>query len=209
MTKFDIDALLAFHRRVFGDARMEGEGGGNGEGKPTGEGEDGGDGFKPIASQADLDRIVTDRLTRERAKFKDYDDLKAKASELDKLKESQQTDTEKAVSAARKEAEEAVRTEVRRERVLDRVEVLAAKDFADAEDARLRLAGRADEFLTKDGQIDSDAVKAALSTLLKDKPHLAAKGGPKGDVGQGSRPDPPKDSGTGRARLAAAYAAKK
>ena len=33
-------------------------------------------------TQADLDRIVSERLQRERAKFADYDDLKAKAAGL-------------------------------------------------------------------------------------------------------------------------------
>ncbi|MFE2912826.1 capsid assembly scaffolding protein Gp46 family protein [Kitasatospora indigofera] len=46
-------------------------------------------------SQADLDRIVADRLTRERAKFADYDDLKAKAAQLDKATEDQKSEFQK------------------------------------------------------------------------------------------------------------------
>ena len=46
--------------------------------------------FQAPASQAELDRIVEQRLARERAKYADYDDLKAKAekaaqAEKDKL----------------------------------------------------------------------------------------------------------------------------
>lgn len=45
-------------------------------------------------TQADVDRIVADRLKREREKFKDYDDLKAKAGEAktaeDRLAELEQ-----------------------------------------------------------------------------------------------------------------------
>lgn len=198
---WDIPALLAFHRSVFGDARME-----DPPPPPSDPPADPPKDDKTF-TQADLDRIVAERVAR--AKPKDYDDLRAAKTELDKLKESQQSDTEKAINAAKSETEKAVRSEVQRERVLDRVEVLAAKDFADAEDARLRLGARADEFIGKDGQIDADAIKTALGNLLKDKPHLAAKGDgrPKGDVGQGAR-ETPKDTGTGRARLAAAYAAK-
>lgn len=161
-------------------------------------------------TQDELDRIVNDRLSRERGKFKDYDDLKTKASELDKLREASQSETEKAVNAARKEAEESVRAEVRRERVLDRVEVLAAKEFADAEDARLRLEKRADEFVGKDGQIDAAAITAALAQLLKDKPHLAAKGDgrPRGNADQGPRGAAPVDPGPGVNRMRAAYASK-
>jgi hypothetical protein len=132
------------------------------------------------------------------------------AKRLADMEEASKSETEKAVSAARREAEEAVRAEVRRERVLDRIEVLAAKDFADAEDARLRLGTRADEFVGKDGEVDSDAVRAALAQLLKDKPHLTARGDgrPKGDVDQGARPTSKPDPTPGRGRLAAAYASK-
>jgi hypothetical protein len=35
-------------------------------------------------TQAEVDQIVKDRLTRERAKYADYDELKAKAAEADK-----------------------------------------------------------------------------------------------------------------------------
>ena len=97
------------------------------------------------------------------------------AKRLAEIEAASQTDLEKAVTAARRETEDAIRAEVRRERVLDRIEVLAAKDFADPEDARLRLGQRADEFVTSDGAVDTDAIAAALKTLLGDKPHLAAK----------------------------------
>jgi hypothetical protein len=56
---------------------------------PSGGGAGGGDGWKPPESQEELDRIVNTRLGRERDKFKDYDDLKAKAQELDQLRAKQ------------------------------------------------------------------------------------------------------------------------
>lgn len=39
--------------------------------------------FKPITSQEDLDVIIEKRLTRERRKYADYDQLKAKAAQVD------------------------------------------------------------------------------------------------------------------------------
>lgn len=66
--------------------------------------------FSPIESQGELDRIVSKRVERERAKFSDYDDLKASAGELPKLRE-----THEAAIA----------------------EVTKAKETADAEVARL------------------------------------------------------------------------
>jgi hypothetical protein len=56
-------------------------------------------GFTPPASQADLDRIIADRLSRERAKFADYDDLRAKAEQLDAIEEANKTEAQKQADA--------------------------------------------------------------------------------------------------------------
>ena len=42
--------------------------------------------FDPITTQEALDKIIGDRLAREKAKFADYDDLKEKAGKYDELK---------------------------------------------------------------------------------------------------------------------------
>ena len=47
-------------------------------------------------TQADVDRIVKERVQRERAKFADYDDLKAKASRFDEIEDANKTEIEKA-----------------------------------------------------------------------------------------------------------------
>jgi len=46
-------------------------------------------------TQGELDRIVGERVGRERQKYADYDDLKTKASEYDKLADSQKTDLDR------------------------------------------------------------------------------------------------------------------
>lgn len=65
--------------------------------------------YTPPATQADLDRIITDRVSRERAKFGDYGDLKAKASKFDEITEAQKTElqkiTERAEAAERRAQE--------------------------------------------------------------------------------------------------------
>lgn len=58
----------------------EGDGAGSGDG-----------GFQPITSQDDLNRIIDDRLKRERAKYADYAELKDKAKAYDKLQQDSQT----------------------------------------------------------------------------------------------------------------------
>jgi trimethylamine:corrinoid methyltransferase-like protein len=62
------------------------------------------DEFKAPASQEELDRIIQSRLARDRAKFADYDDLKARADKLAQIEEANKTEAEK--SAARAEAAE-------------------------------------------------------------------------------------------------------
>lgn len=73
-------------------------------------------------TQADVDRIVAERLARERAKYGDYKQLKAKAAELDQLKEAEKTAVERLqsqLSEAVARAEQAER-EVWRERAARR-----------------------------------------------------------------------------------------
>ncbi len=128
--------------------------------------------------QAAVDRIVEERLARERKRYADYDDLKAKADEADRVKAEQEeanaSDLDKAVKAAKKETEEALRAEFARVRVADKVDALAAGKFADVEDARLRLSSRTEDFI-KDGDVDTDAITKALDEVLEKHPHLAAK----------------------------------
>lgn len=62
-------------------------------------------------TQADVDRVVQERLAREREKYADHEDLQRKAAELDEIKASQQSELEKVTAraeAAEKKAAEAV-----------------------------------------------------------------------------------------------------
>ena len=51
---------------------------------------------KDVFTQDEVNSIVNDRLKRERAKYEDYDALKAKASKLDELEEANKTELQKA-----------------------------------------------------------------------------------------------------------------
>lgn len=48
-------------------------------------------------TQAELDAIVGDRLKRERAKYADYDEFKAKAAKFDEAEEASKSELQKAV----------------------------------------------------------------------------------------------------------------
>lgn len=100
-------------------------------------------------TQADLDKIVKDRLERERQKFADYTDLKSKAQQLDELKEANKTDQEKLEGRATKAEQRATELETK----LARYEVAAEKN----------LPGELAEFLT--GSKEEMAAKA--DTLLE------------------------------------------
>lgn len=62
-----------------------------------GDGGQGNDQNPPVKTftQEELERILAERLKREREKYKDYDELKKAAEELKKLKEAQMSETEK------------------------------------------------------------------------------------------------------------------
>lgn len=48
-------------------------------------------GFEPITSQDDLDKVIQARVARERAKFSDYDALKAKAAQAEAAENAKKT----------------------------------------------------------------------------------------------------------------------
>lgn len=51
-------------------------------------------------TQSELDAIVSDRLKRERTKFQDYESLRQKAEQFDKLEEANKTELQKATEKA-------------------------------------------------------------------------------------------------------------
>lgn len=106
------------------------------------------DEFKPITSQDELNEALKDRLVRERAKFKDYSDLKAKAAKLDEIEQANQTEAEK---AAKRVAElEAELNSTRRDSL--RLKIASANGITDADDIDLFLTGTDEETLTKQAQ---------------------------------------------------------
>lgn len=75
--------------------------------------------FEAITSQEDFEKRLGERLARERAKYSDYRDLKAKAAKLDELEEASKTElqriTERAETAEKALAQaqfDALRSEV-------------------------------------------------------------------------------------------------
>lgn len=126
-------------------------------------------------TQGDVDRIVTDRVAREKAKYVGFDDFKAKATKFDEGEAAKAPELERTRLAAIKEGGDAARAELTHERVLDKIEVAAAGKFSHPEDVQEKLSKRIAEFIGKDGTIDAAAITAAVDKLLTDRPDLAAE----------------------------------
>ena len=103
------------------------------------------DEFKAIASQDELNKVINDRLQRERAKYADYKDLKAKAEQFDAIEKASQTDAERA--AARIQELEAELSTTRRDSL--RLKIASDHGITDADDIDLFLTGTDEETLTK------------------------------------------------------------
>ena len=79
--------------------------------------------FQAITSQEDFDKAIQARLARERAKFNDYEDLKAKANKFAEFEESQKTEAQKTQERLEAAEKRAIELELK----ATRAEVAAAK----------------------------------------------------------------------------------
>lgn len=116
-------------------------------------------------TQADIDKAVQDRLHRERQKFADYDELKAKV-------DAQKSEAERAVEAARAEGAKEVASKYQKR--LFEAEVrshAAALKFRDAGDA-LSVFGDSEGLVSDDGSVDGDAIAKRLTEIANAKPYL-------------------------------------
>lgn len=66
-----------------------------GETAPDNKGEGPKDTFTPITSQEDFDEAIKSRIARERAKFDGFDEYKAAADELAKIRDGEKTELQK------------------------------------------------------------------------------------------------------------------
>ena len=106
-----------------------------------------GDEFKPITSQEDLNRLITDRVNRERAKYADYKDVKAKASKLDEIEQANKSEIDKAMDRVTKAEAEVATIPAK---VADGLRNhLVALHKIDADDAELFLTANDPELLLK------------------------------------------------------------
>lgn len=181
-------STLARHRSLFSRDPDEGGGGGTGgnggEGGSTdtggngGEGGEGGQGgggnsgkqFTPITSQEEFDNRLAERIRRVKAQFPNYDQYKADSAELARVKQENESASEKAVREAREEAKA-------EERKLSAPRLVGAEFRAEAKGvlsdaARDAFLEDADltKYLKDDGSVDIDKVKAKVKALAPEQP---------------------------------------
>jgi hypothetical protein len=163
---FNLSTAMLRPRLRFAEDGGDGGGGGN---EPTG-GDGGGQQYTPPATQDDLNRIIESRLAREREKFKDYDDLKAAKGKYDEHLESQKTEQQKAVDAARAEASGEVTQQFLSRLVSTEVKAIAATlGFNDPSDALQIIGG---DLPVKDDEPDTEEIKKRVEKLATDKAYL-------------------------------------
>lgn len=173
-----------------------GESGGGGS-APEGKGEQ--QSSEKTFTQADVDRIIAGRL----AKFSDYDTVKQQLSEI---QAANQTESERAVEAAKDEGRKAAASEFGKRLALAEFNNLAGRrnpDYDAAPALELIDLGR---FVKDDGDLDADAIKAAVDRIVPErqdpKPAPSFGGGPR----RSDRPEP--SPGLGRLRNAYESSAK-
>lgn len=98
-------------------------------------------------------------------------------------KGGEQVDVEKIKADAIRDANR----QAQRQIASAKVESRATKDFMDPEDAVNALTGDLDDFIDKEGKIDTKRIDTALSELLERKPHYGKQKGNGADFDSGVR----------------------
>jgi hypothetical protein len=139
-------------------------------------------------TQSDLERVLNERLQRERAKYADYDDLKTKVQQMEDAQKSELERAMEAREAAEQKAREALAQANERLIRAEFVSQAAIHGVAHPEDA-FRLADRQSVTIGDDGAVTgvTEAVKA-----LVEAGRLVMSGGPRapnldGGAGGGDR----------------------
>lgn len=147
-----------------------GDGGGEGDGGGGDEGQLGEAGLKALERERDAARNAKDALRPWRVLAKELgvagpDEVR---NRLRAMTEDQQKAAEE---RDRRDAE--ILDKANRRVIASTIKALAAKDFADPQDAVLNLSQQ-DYDVTDDGEVDEKAIQRDLADLLKRKPHLSA-----------------------------------
>jgi hypothetical protein len=152
-------------------------------------------------TQAEVDRVVNDRLARQRHQFADYDELKAKAGKYDEVEAQSKSDLERAQEALRTAEETASKATERANATARRAAIVSEAHQAGAVDPDAVVALLPKDAVTvgDDGQVTG--AKDAVAALLEQKTYLVGERQP-GPGDGGARTTPPEPSIDDRIRVA-------
>lgn len=138
-------------------------------------------------SEDDVNRIVQERLVRQKAQYVDYDDLKEKASKFDEFQKEQMSELEKATERAEGLERDLAAAEAAKQDSLLRAAVIseAAKRNVIDPDAALALVDRSLLEYGEDGSPTN--IADAMESLLEAKPYLVGGGPTRGSADLGAR----------------------
>jgi|SRR6218665_150437 len=126
--------------------------------------------YAPPPSQADFDRIIESRLTQERKKYADYEQLKSQSVEYEKYLESQKSEHQKALDKTRNEVENEVSKKFINRLVHAEVKTVAAfMGFHNPDDAILAIG---DDLPVVDDAPDTATIKKMLDEFVKSRPYM-------------------------------------
>lgn len=106
-------------------------------------------------SQSELDAVIADRLQRERSKYADYNDLKAKAEQFEQAEAAKLSELERTTKALEEAQAKAAALE------LDQLRTKAAAAAQLPEGFASRLVGKTEEELLADAKKLAEAMPAA------------------------------------------------
>lgn len=185
MKTLDIEALLALHRSIFGDARMDTTADEKTE-EETDASRETSDEQAVADDKAAEEKAAAEALgdagkqalDRMKAKWQKERDLRVEAqkalAEKDKQGENEQPDAEK----IRAEADRAAMAKVNERILRSEIRAAAAGKFQDPKDALAYLDLSKFE-VDEDGSVDEDEISEALADLLTKKPYLGVTQGDK------------------------------
>lgn len=137
---------------------------------------------------------VRERLAREKAKYADYDELRAKAERFDELQQANQSEIEKAIARAEKAEQEKASLEQRWRDASLRAAIVAeaakpGRQIADPEAAVVFLTGPDADLLAVGDDGSPTNIAEAMDQLLEKRSFLNAvsPGGARGNADQGAR----------------------
>ncbi len=153
-------------------------------------------------TQDELERQIGERLARERSKYGDYEDLKAKAAKFEEHEQAQLSELERERQARTAAEEKATAATSRAQDALVRAALISASaGTVDPDAVQIFALQKGTVTIGDDGQVTG--AREAVEAVLAEKKYLVGTRSPgPGDGGQQPPPPPPGDLDT---RLADAY----